>query len=569
LNLEGLETRLMPASVFVVPFSQPADSSHVHLLQDAVDMAGDNGIAIIEPGASPDPGQVTVGHSGMTIEGDPNVPASILPLERIIVSGQNNILTNLNINTLSLGNTPGDPSISGNQVNKCVINTLTEDGILSTFTQNTITGSAQFSGVQSFLNIDSDTIANNLFSSNNASVPTLLISNCDHIAVVQNTFYSDSEGVIAMTHSGEVFHVRNLELNESCTIANNTIVGQATGVLGIEVIQSYVNILNNSISTNGGKGLFLGSNDASQMQVDVQGNDFHGNTVGVFINGDGTNAGTIDLGGGSLGSLGGNNFRGFTTIGTLTSAAIVLANTSSNAFVFASSNIFQSGISISPVDDATQGSGTGTGLISAGALDNAHAFVQTLYNEVLGRTGTSSELDSWVSVLNMQGQAAVVNDILHSSEALGRIVDSFYLRFLGRAADPGGRAGWIGYLQNGGTEEAIREPVPHIPRIPQPHQRRFCPVAIPEYPRPSGKSCRSGRVEQQYPERGGNNGRRQRIHPFAREPAEHAAFRLPDLLPSHPRRRRTDAAGEYLDGSLVAGGTGAVESGVLCEWVSS
>jgi hypothetical protein len=455
LNLEGLETRLMPASVFVVPFSQPADSSHVHLLQDAVNMAGDNGMAIIEPGASPDPDLVTIAHSGMTIEGDPNVPASILSLENITVSGQNNILTNLNIRRLRLGDTPGDTSISGNQVNKCVINTLIENGIQSTFTQNTITGSAQFSGVQSFQSVNTDTIANNLFTSNDASVPTLLISNCDHIFVIQNTFYSDSEGVIDMSNSGEVLHLGHFDLNESCTIANNTIVGQATGALGIEVIQSFVNILNNSITTNGGKGLFLGSNDASQMQVDVQGNDFHGNTMGVFINGDGTNAGTIDLGGGSLGSLGGNNFRGFTTIGTLTNAAIVLANTSPNAMVLASSNIFQSGISNNPVDDATQGSGTGTGLISAGALDNAHAFVQTLYNEVLGRTGTSSELDTWVSVLNMQGQAAVVNDILHSSEALGRIVDSFYLRFLGRAADPGGRAGWIGFLQNGGTEEAI------------------------------------------------------------------------------------------------------------------
>jgi hypothetical protein len=456
LNIEGLETRLMPASVFVVPFSHPADSSHVHLLRDAVNMAGDNGMAIIEPGASPDPDLVTVAHSGMTIEGDPNVPASILPLENITVRGQNNILTNLNIRRLSLGNTPGDTSISGNQVNKCVINTLIEDGIQSTFTQNTITGSAQFSGVQSFQSVNTDTMANNLFTSNNASVPTLLISNCDHIVVVQNTFYSDSAGVIEMANSGEVFHIGHLVLNESCTIANNTIVGQAAGALGVEVIQAFVSILNNTISTNGGRGLFLGSNDASQMQVNVQGNDFHGNTVGVFINGDGTNAGTIDLGGGSLGSLGGNDFRSFTGTGTLTAAAIVLANTSSTAVVSAPNNIFRNGVSPETVlDDGVDGSATGTGEINTNALDNAHAFVQTLYNNLLGRTGTSSELDPWVSLLNTQGQATVVNDILHSSEALGRIVDSFYLRFLGRAADPGGRAGWIGYLQSGGTEEAL------------------------------------------------------------------------------------------------------------------
>jgi hypothetical protein len=60
-----------------------------------------------------------------------------------------------------------------------------------------------------------------------------------------------------------------------------------------------------------------------------------------------------------------------------------------------------------------------------------------------------------VNVLNSQGQAAVANDILHSSEALGRIVDSFYLRFLGRHSDSGGRAGWINFLQQGGTLEGL------------------------------------------------------------------------------------------------------------------
>jgi len=73
----------------------------------------------------------------------------------------------------------------------------------------------------------------------------------------------------------------------------------------------------------------------------------------------------------------------------------------------------------------------------------------------LGRTGQPNELDPWVSLLSSQGQAAVVNGILHSSEALGRIVDEFYLRFLGRQSDPAGRAGWISFLEQGGTEEQV------------------------------------------------------------------------------------------------------------------
>src|SRR5262249_42087045 len=253
--------------------------------------AGDNGTVIIEPGASPDAVTPVISHSGMTIEGDPNVPASILPLEQITVSGKNNILTNLNISTLAFGNTPGDPSISGNQVNKCVINTLIENGIQSTFTQNRITGSALFSGVLGVLNnVNEDMIANNFFSSNNSSVPTLEISHCDATLVIQNTFYSDSGNVIEMTHSGEDLPIGPAFVNERCRIANNTIVAQAAGANGISVFQSLATVLNNSISTNGGKGLVLGSDLASHMQVEVQGNDFHGNAVGVLINGDGTDA---------------------------------------------------------------------------------------------------------------------------------------------------------------------------------------------------------------------------------------------------------------------------------------
>src|SRR5262249_48956914 len=44
----------------------------------------------------------------------------------------------------------------------------------------------------------------------------------------------------------------------------------------------------------------------------VQGNDFRNNAIGVGIWGDGTTAGNIDLGGGTLGSLGQNNFQSFT-----------------------------------------------------------------------------------------------------------------------------------------------------------------------------------------------------------------------------------------------------------------
>jgi hypothetical protein len=135
LNLEGLETRLtpgvLPAFAFVVPVSQPVDITHVHTLAEAVQKAGDGGMVTIEPGASPDAGQITIGNVNITIQGDPNVPASILPSENILFTGVNGTLTNLNLGELQLGVVAGDTLISGNHVSRCVINSLTENGVLA------------------------------------------------------------------------------------------------------------------------------------------------------------------------------------------------------------------------------------------------------------------------------------------------------------------------------------------------------------------------------------------------------------------------------------------------------
>jgi hypothetical protein len=448
-SVEGLETRLAPASAFVVPVSQVVDSTHVHTLAAAVQIAGDNGVVTVEQGASPDAGQVIIGNTGITIQGDPNVPAIILPSENIVFTGENGTLTNLNLGSLQLGITPGNTSTSGNHVSRCVIQSLTENGVQSTFTQNAI-GQALFLG-NSSISTNGDLIANNTIRRGN-----LHILNCDGITVAENTI---DVGTIVLVDSGKPGAV--------CTIANNRVndSGFAPLGLGIEIHQNQgitnVAILNNTITTNGSEGLLLECSMRSNIFALVQGNDFHSEGIGIEIIGDGTDAGNVDLGGGSFNgmgsSLGGNDFRSFTAQGTSRSAAIVLRDTASTAVVPAAGNIFHPGTSPAfVIDDGVQGSLTGTGQINAAAkLDDAHAFVQTLYNEVLGRTGLPSELNSWVSVLSTQGQAAVANDILRSGEALGRIVDSFYLRFLGRQADSGGRAGWIGFLQNGGTEEQV------------------------------------------------------------------------------------------------------------------
>src|SRR5712664_2350308 len=122
LCLEGLETRLAPASVFVVPLGQQSDSTHLHELVAAVNAAGPSGVVTIEPGASPDPVQpVTATQNGLSIQGDPNVPASILPLLALRVDANNVTLTNLNLSSVELS-----AGRSATSISKCVINDLQE-----------------------------------------------------------------------------------------------------------------------------------------------------------------------------------------------------------------------------------------------------------------------------------------------------------------------------------------------------------------------------------------------------------------------------------------------------------
>jgi hypothetical protein len=145
-----------------------------------------------------------------------------------------------------------------------------------------------------------------------------------------------------------------------------------------------------------------------------------------------------------------NNVNKFRYAGgqpTNISGAIVVTGTTVDV-VSARENMFSS-----PPSTVTYSSNSALDLLNP--LSQNEAFVQALYNDLLGRTGALAELDGWVNVLNTQGQAVVANAILHSNEALGRIVDAFYLHFLGRQSDASGRANWISFLQQGGTEENL------------------------------------------------------------------------------------------------------------------
>jgi hypothetical protein len=117
-----------------------------------------------------------------------------------------------------------------------------------------------------------------------------------------------------------------------------------SGGFGIDIrnnsgASSTVATIKNNTMTSGGLGTGLFLSGGSGFQALVQANHFSNNQVGVSVNGDGTTAGTVDLGGGPLGSTGGNDFKSFKTA-TASSYAIGLFAVGPTYSMDALSNLF-------------------------------------------------------------------------------------------------------------------------------------------------------------------------------------------------------------------------------------
>jgi hypothetical protein len=123
--------------------------------------------------------------------------------------------------------------------------------------------------------------------------------------------------------------------------ANHIFAKNAGDALALALASSTkttAHVTNNILNTSGmGTGLTL--QGGATFQALVQGNGFGGNLVGVAVFGNGTTAGNVDLGGGTLGSTGGNDFRSFTTA-TADSYAIGLFNVASAYSMKAKNNLF-------------------------------------------------------------------------------------------------------------------------------------------------------------------------------------------------------------------------------------
>jgi hypothetical protein len=110
------------------------------------------------------------------------------------------------------------------------------------------------------------------------------------------------------------------------------------------------------------------------------------------------------------------------------------------------------------VTDSSGGSGTVTKtVLDPTGLTVDENFVQALYVDELGRSGSISELDGWVAVLPSVGRSGVVADIMDSPEAHEHLVQGWYVTYLGRQADGVEELGWVNLLQTQTEEQVLSQ----------------------------------------------------------------------------------------------------------------
>jgi hypothetical protein len=413
----------------------------------------------------------TIGIDGtVTIVGDPNAPPASIAFPLEVWSGTIQVtLQNLSIPKLIL-----DPDTAQTQLLDSTVSAEAGGGEVMEVGgglgngQNVFEGDT-FSGIFFTLTGNNpgtptnDKILNNRFTDGSQ----ILLQEDDGTLVQGNSIAGQlANGVTLSVDDSQ--HV-TVSQNRFTLLPGGDVVGAA--MLRVEFVEhpTSATIMNNVVSTNGlGVGLILNVGSAANFEALVQGNDFRANSIGVEIFGDSVSAGAVDLGGGSAGNLGtssgGNNFRGFEASGTANGVfAVSLLDTQAAASVSAQDNIWSVADPTTIIRDGTHNTNTGggllpgTGSIQVGStqLSANQQFVQTLFNDFLGRSGSLTELNSWVAQLPTLGQAVVANDIIHSQEALTNLVDSYYLKYLSRPADTAGQAAWVSVLEHGGTAEQV------------------------------------------------------------------------------------------------------------------
>jgi hypothetical protein len=506
-QLEGLEERLVLNNRFVVPTTQADNVANFATLQAALKAPGlaTGDVIQIEPGSVPG----FIGSAdlpkvqNLTIQGDPTVNARSLPAfvaSDLIIQQATNNLTLKNVHVAIDGgielldaNATITRSFLEANIHGSIAEAIDLVGSTATVIANNEIICTNASGSTSIVTVDVTNNSHNVFSgntvvNNSPDLETVVTFNNLGAAdatvddrFVHNTFNVGEAALVFAIHPG----VNGLDIEDNVvtgggtlqtgieiegpdrqlTIRNNRIdldaapgsvalfiAGHSAGTLTSAVIAD------NDLSTGQGTGMqiFLG-NDPNVLQLQVEGNDFHHNQVGVNVTSNGGTAVNVDLGGGTQHSLGGNDFRGFTAAASSTSGAIVSNVDALDGDMVAQGNLF----SVNPrnvVFDGANLAGLDHIDVSGNLTGNA-AIVQSLFVQFLRRAGDLSSPQDAGGLVNALNHgtplSTVVDDVVRSQEALGIQVEQLYQQFLGRDASAAEQAAWVTQIQHGQTLESV------------------------------------------------------------------------------------------------------------------
>jgi hypothetical protein len=507
-RLEALEDRTLPAVRFVIPLGLPADNTTTFHSAAAAFIApglASGDVIQVEPGSSPgtlfnsavNAAAGTV--ANLSLQGDPAFPASELPevvLGNAVTVGATRAgftLKNLPVHvtggtlTFTANGTVTDclltddfsgtalhfngttaarlqnsqvVTLTGGLVADATVEVTTAAGALNRIERNeffnelsaTVTPLLTYQGANAVADVVRD---NRFFGGANLAVPLVSIEGGASGVTFQNNLVTSA--------SSGVFGVRVNPLSQNVQLLDNTVnlTGAGSRCLVVDpgaAGTTSVVVARNRFNTNAaGIGLDLAGTTGS-LTARVEGNDFHNDLIGVRVST--TSVLNIDLGGGSQGSGGGNNFRGYRPP-VSTSAGAVVALSPSGQTLVANSDLFNN-TAITTPDDVFfdfNDDPSRADVQALNSLSTNQSLVQALYVRFLRRVGNvtdPADAGAWVNLLTMGTPAATVaNGIVRSAEALGHQVDDLYRQFLGRDPDPAGRAGAVAALSGGGTLEQL------------------------------------------------------------------------------------------------------------------
>jgi hypothetical protein len=187
----------------------------------------------------------------------------------------------------------------------------------------------------------------NIVSISGNGVQTFAVADCIRVDTAgKSATVSLTNNAVTASGGGDGIRVVGTATTDDLTFTSNQVFTKNKGnavVIALNTsTKTTAHIKTNTFNTNN-QGIGLALLGGPTFKALVQGNDFHNNLVGVRVQGNGTTAGVVDLGGGALGSTGGNNFKSFLAA-TPTSYAIGLFSVSSAYAMDAKMNLF----SVSP-----------------------------------------------------------------------------------------------------------------------------------------------------------------------------------------------------------------------------